>query len=100
MENISDWVEWGFIALLTGSLGVVRKVYDSQAKKIEDLEKETAIIDKRTAIIETKMDSQKEYLDQKFDSIDKKMDKLFDRFDQYDRDREEFFKSFELTPKK
>lgn len=99
MENISDWVEWGFIALLTGGLGVAKRVYDSQANKIEDLEKEMATIDKRMAIIETKMDTQKEHLDQRLDALDKKMDRLFDRFDQYDRDREDFFKSFELKPK-
>ena len=71
MENISDWVEWGFIALLTGSLGVAKRVYDSQASKIEDLEKEMATIDKRMAIIETKMDTQKEHLDQRLDAIDR-----------------------------
>ena len=80
MESIADWVEWGFIALLTGSLGIAKRVYDSQSKKIADLDKEIANIDKRTAIIETKMDTQKEHLDQRLDAIDKKMDKLFDRF--------------------
>lgn len=97
MESIADWVEWGFIGLLSIAFGWARTEHGKLSGKIESLEKTYSNLDKRMAVYETKMDSQKEHLDQRLDSIDKKMDKLFDRFDQYDRDREEFLKNYELT---
>ena len=100
MENIGDFIEWGFIALLGAGMGIARKQFEKLSVRIDGTEKELAEIDKRTAIIETKMDSNKEHIDQRFDSLDKRFDVLFERFEQYDRDRSEFFEKFDLRPKK
>lgn len=100
MDNIHDIVQWLVTVLMAVAFAMSKRWLDLQSKRIEDLEKEVAIIDKRTAVIETKIASAKEHLDRRFDGLDKNFDKLFSRFEQYDRDREDFFKSFDLTPKK
>ena len=99
MNEISDWLEWGFIGLLTILSGWAKSEHGKLTKQLDELEDSSREYDKRIALLEAAITNHKEHIDQRFDSLDKKIDKLFDRFEKYDHDREEFFKTFELKPR-
>lgn len=98
--ELREYVELALLGLISLVGGWFKNEHSRIKKQIADLEKEWNQVNTRLAVIETTQMQNKEHLDQRFDVLDKKIDKLFDRFEQYDRDREDFFKNFDLTPKR
>lgn len=98
MELI-DYVELGFLSLVGILAGWFKSEHSKIITRMRDLEGNYTDLDKSLAVLTTQIDANKEHMDARFDNLDKKMDKLFDRFEQYDRDREEFFRNFDLIPK-
>lgn len=94
-----DWLDIIVLGLFSIVGGWMKGEHSQIKKRIENLEKNDSEINTKLAIIETKQESNQEHIDRRFDGIEKKFDALFDRFNQYDEDRANFFKEFDLKRK-
>ena len=97
--DIVEWVEMAFIGLISLVIGWGKGEHSKLTKRILDIEKNYSEIDKSLAVMQSQMESNYAHIDKRLDDLDKKMDKLFDRFEKYDRDREDFFRTFDLSLK-
>ncbi|NRA49790.1 MAG: hypothetical protein HRU12_11715 [Phaeodactylibacter sp.] len=94
--ELRDWVE----TILVGVFGFISwwiKTEHSKIKTdIENLKNKKSDDSIRLSVIENDL----KHINEKLKAIESNFEKLFQKFDNYDEERAEFLKTFELIPKK
>lgn len=94
--DIKEWIELAFVGLITAVGAWFKGEHARIVDRMKKLEEESATSVTKLAVIESEQKSNKEHIDRRFDTLEEYLKNVNKRFDDYDTERTNFFKEFEL----